>query len=60
MIGNSERNDVAPALALGMRAVRVAIEEDQPAESAAHAVATSLDQITALLTEWAIAAASGG
>ena len=53
VIGNSERNDVEPALALGMRAIRVAIEEPPPASSAAHAVACSLGEGAAVLRAWA-------
>ena len=52
MIGNSEAKDIEPALALGMRAIRVAIEEPPPARSAAHAVARSLDEVTATLRAW--------
>jgi FMN phosphatase YigB (HAD superfamily) len=44
MIGNSERNDILPALALGMRAIRVAIEEPPPPATAAHALVTSLGE----------------
>src|SRR5213594_1666022 len=40
MIGNSEANDIAPAHALGMRTIRVCIEEPPPLESAADAVVT--------------------
>jgi FMN phosphatase YigB (HAD superfamily) len=52
MIGNSEPNDIAPAVALGMRALRVAIEEPPPEHSAAHAVVTSLDEAAAVLRSW--------
>jgi putative hydrolase of the HAD superfamily len=45
IIGNSETSDVAPARALGMRTVRVAIEEPRPADSQADAVVTSLDDV---------------
>ncbi|HEX5501137.1 MAG TPA: HAD family hydrolase [Thermomicrobiales bacterium] len=51
MVGNAEANDVAPALALGLRAIRVAIEEPRPAASAAHAVATSLAEVAAVVDE---------
>jgi FMN phosphatase YigB (HAD superfamily) len=57
MIGNSEVKDIQPAVALGMRAIRVAIEEPRPATSAAQAVVTSLFQAGSILTEWAAAAA---
>lgn len=53
MLGDSEVNDIAPAVALGMRAVRVAIEEPPPASSAAHVVVTDLPQARAIVTEWA-------
>lgn len=52
VIGNSERNDIQPALALGMRAVRVAIEEGPPATTVAHAVAGSLHEIVTILRAW--------
>jgi FMN phosphatase YigB (HAD superfamily) len=53
MVGNSERNDVLPAVALGMRALRVAIEEAPPSATAAHGVATSLVEVSAVLRLWA-------
>jgi len=52
MIGNSEENDVAPALTLGMRAIRVAIEEPRPPRSAAHAIAGSLHEAAEVLRSW--------
>jgi FMN phosphatase YigB (HAD superfamily) len=52
MVGNSEANDVAPAVSLGMRALRVAIEEPPPAETTAQALATSLHEAAALLRRW--------
>jgi len=52
MIGNSELNDVQPAVSLGMRAIRVAIEEPQPEVSDAHAVVTSLAEAAAVLRTW--------
>lgn len=52
MVGNSERMDVEPALALGMRAIRVAIEEPLPERTAAHAVASSLTDAAAILRTW--------
>lgn len=52
MVGNSERMDVEPALALGMRAIRVAIEEPLPEWTAAHAVASSLTDAAAILRTW--------
>jgi HAD superfamily hydrolase (TIGR01509 family) len=53
IIGNSERNDIQPALALGMRTIRVAIEEPAPSATAAHALATSLAEAAAILKSWA-------
>ncbi len=53
MIGDSEQRDIAPAVALGMRAVLVAIEEPKPATTAAHAVATSLYEVAAIVEAWA-------
>ncbi len=52
MIGNSEQLDVEPAVAMGMRTIRVAIEEPKPAASAAHAVACSLHEAAAVLRAW--------
>ena len=46
IVGNSESNDIEPAVARGMIAVRVAIEEPRPASSLAHHVCTTLDQVT--------------
>jgi len=57
MIGDSEVKDIQPAVGLGMRAIRVAIEAPRPASSAADAVVTSLSQARSVLTEWAAAAA---
>lgn len=44
--------DVEPALALRMRAIRIAIEEPLPQGTAAHAVAPSLADATAILRTW--------
>jgi HAD superfamily hydrolase (TIGR01662 family) len=52
MVGDSEVKDIEPALALGMRAIRVAIEEPAPASSAAHAVATSLAEAASTIAAW--------
>lgn len=57
MIGDSEVKDIQPAVGLGMRAIRVAMEVPPPASSAAHAVVTSLFQAGSILREWAAAAA---
>lgn len=58
MIGNSEQNDIEPALALQMRAIRVAIEEPVPEASAAHAIARSLHEAADILRSWAWAEGS--
>ena len=49
MVGNREQIDIEPAIALGMRAILVAIEDPPPAVTVAEAVATSLDQVAAIL-----------
>jgi putative hydrolase of the HAD superfamily len=51
-IGNSERNDVEPSVALGMRCNRVAIEEPMPEKSAADVVVTSLTDSAQILRKW--------
>lgn len=52
MIGNRERIDIEPAVALGMRALLVAIEDPVPATTAGHAVAGTLHEAAAILTAW--------
>jgi FMN phosphatase YigB (HAD superfamily) len=52
MIGNSEPNDIQPAVALGMRAIRVAIEESPPTWSAADAVAINLQSVLDTVSHW--------
>ena len=49
MIGNSEAKDIVPAAALGMRTVRVAIEERRPAVSRADFICDSLEQAAAVV-----------
>lgn len=49
MVGNSESKDVVPARQLGMRVIRVAIEEPKPAASEADAVTGSLEEVARLL-----------
>jgi HAD superfamily hydrolase (TIGR01509 family) len=44
VIGNKEDNDIAPAIALGMRAILVHPDDPVPASSQAHAVAPDLWQ----------------
>jgi len=56
MIGNSELKDVLPAVGMGMRVIRVAIEESKPAASAAQAVVGSLAEAAAVLRGWAVPA----
>jgi FMN phosphatase YigB (HAD superfamily) len=52
MVGNSEENDIQPAVELGMRAMRVAIEEPWPQSSRAHGIVTNLAELSALLGRW--------
>lgn len=52
MVGNSEVNDIEPADDLGMRTVRVCIEELPPAQSRADAVVTSLREVAMILDKW--------
>jgi FMN phosphatase YigB (HAD superfamily) len=54
MVGDSEQADIAPAVALGMRAIRVAIEEPPPDKTSAHAVAGSPSEVAAIIRQWAI------
>ena len=51
MVGDSEANDIEPARARGMLAIRVAIEEPLPTISAANHVTDSLTEVTELLLE---------
>jgi FMN phosphatase YigB (HAD superfamily) len=52
MIGNSEENDIEPAVARGMRTIRVAIEESPPEHSSADAIVVRLDQTREILDRW--------
>jgi FMN phosphatase YigB (HAD superfamily) len=52
MVGNSEAKDIVPARAMGMRTIRVAIEEPAPEHSEADAVATSLLDAASLVRSW--------
>jgi HAD superfamily hydrolase (TIGR01509 family) len=52
VVGDSEQNDIVPAIARGMRTIRVAIEEPGPKETAANAVATSLHEAAQILSSW--------
>jgi FMN phosphatase YigB (HAD superfamily) len=49
MVGNSEAKDIVPAVASGMLAVRVAIEDDRPTVSRANFVCDSLEQVGAIV-----------
>jgi HAD superfamily hydrolase (TIGR01509 family) len=53
MVGNSESKDVLPARQLGLRTIRVAIEEPKPTGSQADAVTGSLEEAARLLLAWA-------
>jgi FMN phosphatase YigB (HAD superfamily) len=52
MIGNSEPNDIQPAVALGMRAIRVALEEPPPTFSAAETLAPDLETVLSTVSDW--------
>jgi FMN phosphatase YigB (HAD superfamily) len=52
MVGNSEVNDIEPAVKLGMRSIRVAIEEPPPAQSKADLVATTLFAVAEQIERW--------
>jgi FMN phosphatase YigB (HAD superfamily) len=49
IVGNSEAKDIAPALALGMSTVRVAIEEEHPSVTSAQFVCDSLEEVADVL-----------
>jgi putative hydrolase of the HAD superfamily len=52
MVGDSEYADITPAVALGMRAILVAIEVSPPLASAADVCVTGLDQVLDVLKKW--------
>jgi FMN phosphatase YigB (HAD superfamily) len=52
MIGNSEIEDIPPAVAMGMRAIRVAIEEPLSGSTAAQATASNLTDVGEILQSW--------
>jgi len=54
MVGNSEVNDIEPAVNLGMRSIRVAIEEPPPGRTCANVLATSLFNVARQLERWAV------
>ena len=53
MVGDSELKDIEPARRLGMRAIRVSVEEPPSPATCAHATATSLRQAQSILRKWA-------
>jgi FMN phosphatase YigB (HAD superfamily) len=53
MVGNSEHNDIEPAVALGLHAIRVAIEEPLPRFTVAHHAVGSLGEVAAILESMA-------
>lgn len=55
ILGNSERNDIAPAVALGMRAILACIEAPPPEKSQANAVVTSLPEALDVIKTWVAA-----
>jgi len=52
MVGNSEMNDIGPAASLGMRTIRVAIDEPRPEATVADLVATSLEEVASAVRRW--------
>jgi FMN phosphatase YigB (HAD superfamily) len=55
MVGNMEEKDVLPALAAGMRTIRVAIGAAGPVVTAADATARSLAEAAAVVRSWVAA-----
>jgi FMN phosphatase YigB (HAD superfamily) len=53
IVGNSETSDIIPAADLGLRTIRVAIEEPAPEQSRADAVVTSLSDVPAAIHDLA-------
>jgi HAD superfamily hydrolase (TIGR01509 family) len=51
-IGDSEEKDIIPAKRLGMRAIRVAIEESPPDRTAADGIVTSLSEAANTVAGW--------
>jgi FMN phosphatase YigB (HAD superfamily) len=54
MVGNSEVNNIEPAVKLGMRSIRVAIEEPPPRRTRADVLATPLFDVAQQLERWAV------
>jgi HAD superfamily hydrolase (TIGR01509 family) len=52
MVGDNEKNDIAPAQALGMRTIRVTIERRDPAETVADLTAANLKEVRDALAQW--------
>lgn len=52
MVGNSERDDIAPARALGIRTVRVASGGPPPEGTEADALASGPAEVAAILRRW--------
>jgi beta-phosphoglucomutase-like phosphatase (HAD superfamily) len=52
MVGNSEVNDIEPAVKLGLRSIRVAIDEPPPWRTCANVLATSLFDVAQQLERW--------
>jgi FMN phosphatase YigB (HAD superfamily) len=54
IVGNSEVNDIEPAVKLGMRSIRVAIEDPPPGRTCAKVLATSLFDVAHHLECWVV------
>jgi FMN phosphatase YigB (HAD superfamily) len=52
MVGNSEQKDITPARELGMRTIRVCVEEPCALDSVADAVVMSLSEVQEQLVTW--------
>jgi HAD superfamily hydrolase (TIGR01509 family) len=52
MIGDSEDADIVPAVAMGMRAIRVTIEDPGPRDTEAQAIVSSLAEVLEVLRSW--------
>jgi len=52
VLGDSEEKDIAPAKALGMKTVRVCIEQALPAASEADVVVSSLEDAASAVATW--------
>jgi FMN phosphatase YigB (HAD superfamily) len=54
VVGNSEVSDIEPAVKLGARSIRVAIEEPPPLQTSADVLATSLFDVALQLGRWTV------